>query len=143
MEEQWRLSRQNLQECLNEKDDRVQRFLEELEYQKVKKCCKIRLNGNMSKTFIYSIHMKTENNEYIPIFKLGYLHLQRSGLLQKQRREAMRQLEVSKAIEKLMEEDKQHRQMLREKLHTRMHEAEIRKNRKVQDHRRVRKLYMS
>jgi len=55
----------------------------------------------------------------------------------KQKLEALRQLEVGKAIERLMEEDRLNRQALGEKLQQRMTEAEIRKRRREQDNYRV------
>lgn len=58
-------------------------------------------------------------------------------MLEKQKLEALRQLEVSKAIERLLEEDKQRRQSTRDRLQNRMREAEIRKRRREQDYWRV------
>jgi hypothetical protein len=63
--------------------------------------------------------------------------LQKKSLLERQKREALRQLEVGKAIEKLVEEDRQHRQILRDKLQRRMEEADIRKRRREKDYFRV------
>jgi len=58
-------------------------------------------------------------------------------MLDKQRLEALRQLEVSKAIEKLLDEDKQRRQSMKDRFTRRMTEAEIRKRRREQDYWRV------
>lgn len=51
--------------------------------------------------------------------------------------EALKQLEVGKAIERLLEQDQEHRLVLAENLQKRMTNAEIRKRRREQDHWRV------
>lgn len=58
-------------------------------------------------------------------------------MIEKQKREALRQLEVGKAIEKLVDEDKQHRQMLKDKLQRQMEEADLRKRRRERNYYRV------
>ena len=62
---------------------------------------------------------------------------QRKRLLDKQKLEALRQIEVGKAIERLIEEDRCNRQALGKKLQQRMTEAEMRKRRREQDSWRV------
>ncbi|CAG7838619.1 unnamed protein product [Allacma fusca] len=64
-------------------------------------------------------------------------HHKRIHILEKQKAEALRQFEVGKAIEKLMEEDRTHRQRLREQLQKRMKDAELRKRRREVDYWRV------
>lgn len=58
-------------------------------------------------------------------------------MLEKQKREALRQLEVGKAIEKLVEEDRTHRQILKDKLQRQMEEADTRKRLRERDYFRV------
>jgi len=63
--------------------------------------------------------------------------LQRQHLVDRHNQEALRQLEVGKAIDRILEADKQHRQDLAEKLQQRMVDSELRRKRKEVDNLRV------
>ncbi|CAL8107401.1 unnamed protein product [Orchesella dallaii] len=92
MQDKLQSQRKDLEKYLDERDKRIERYLEDVNFKK------------------------------------------KRSMLEKQRLEALRQLEVSKAIEKLLEEDKQRRQSMRDRLQKRMTEAEIRKRRREQDY---------